>query len=42
MAKIMLITERTVNFHIQKMNKSLGTCNKYISVAKAKECGILT
>jgi DNA-binding CsgD family transcriptional regulator len=42
MAKIMLITERTVNFHIQKMNKSLGTGNKYISVAKAKECGILT
>ncbi len=42
MAEIMNISERTVNFHIQKMNKILGAKNKYMSVAKAQQCGILT
>lgn len=35
------ITERTVNFHLQKTNKKLGTKNKHQSVAKAIEKGIL-
>jgi DNA-binding CsgD family transcriptional regulator len=34
-AAIMNITERTVNYHIQKINKKLGTKNKYQSLAKA-------
>lgn len=32
-AKILSITERTVNFHIQNVNKRLGVNNKYQSVA---------
>lgn len=35
------ITERTVNFHLQKTNKKLGTKNKHQSVAKAIEKGLL-
>lgn len=35
------ITERTVNFHLQKANKNLGTKNKHQSVNKAIEMGIL-
>ncbi len=35
------ITARTVNFHLQKTNKKLGTKNKHQSVAKAIEKGIL-
>lgn len=34
-AKSLCITERTVNFHIQRLNKKLGTQNKYQSVLKA-------
>lgn len=34
-AKKLHITERTVNYHIQKINKKLGTKNKYQSVSKA-------
>lgn len=34
-AKALSITERTVNFHIQRANKKLGTKNKYQSVSKA-------
>lgn len=30
------ISERTVNYHMQKLNKQLGTTNKYMSVAKAQ------
>lgn len=39
MASTMSITERTVNFHIQNMNKSLGVHSKYAAVAKAQELG---
>lgn len=35
------ISERTVNFHLQKANKKLGTKNKHQSVAKAIAKGIL-
>ncbi|WP_392536585.1 autoinducer binding domain-containing protein [Legionella sp. 227] len=35
------ISERTVNFHIQKINKKLGTKNKYQSLAKALEYQLL-
>jgi LuxR family transcriptional activator of bioluminescence operon len=34
-AKILSISERTVNYHIQRLNKKLGTANKYQSVIKA-------
>ncbi len=40
-AKKLKITERTVNYHIQKMNKNLGTKNKYLSVAKARRDGLI-
>ncbi|STY29889.1 LuxR family transcriptional regulator [Legionella wadsworthii] len=36
------ISERTVNFHIQKINKKLGAKNKYQSLAKALEHQLLT
>ncbi len=36
------ISERTVNFHLQNINKKLGTRNKYQSVALAIEKRILT
>lgn len=35
------ITERTVNYHIQKINKRLAARNKHESVAIAKEEGII-
>lgn len=35
------ITERTVNFHIQRLNKKLGTKNKYQSVIKALNSGMI-
>lgn len=41
-AKALNITERTVNFHIQNINKKLGTKNKYQSVTRALEEGLLT
>ncbi|MBA2709886.1 MAG: LuxR family transcriptional regulator [Tatlockia sp.] len=42
MAQSLELTERTVNFHIQKLNKKLGTKNKYQSLAKALENQLLT
>lgn len=42
MAQYLEISERTVNFHIQKINKKLGTKNKYQSLAKAIEQQLLT
>lgn len=42
MAQQLEITERTVNFHIQKMNKKLGTKNKYQSLNKAIALKLLT
>jgi DNA-binding CsgD family transcriptional regulator len=42
MAQHLEITERTVNFHIQKMNKKLGTKNKYQSLNKAIVLKLLT
>jgi LuxR family transcriptional activator of bioluminescence operon len=36
------LSERTVNFHIQKINKKMGTKNKYQSLAKAIEYQLLT
>lgn len=41
MAKSLNITERTVNYHIQRLNKKLGTKNKHQSVAKALQKGLL-
>lgn len=41
-AKSLSITERTVNFHFQNINKKMGTKSKYQSVTKALEQGILT
>jgi DNA-binding CsgD family transcriptional regulator len=40
-AALLKITERTVNFHIQNLNKKLGTSNKYQTVAKVLEKGLL-
>lgn len=40
-AKMLAITERTVNYHIQRLNKKLGTANKYQSVIKAMAKGLL-
>ncbi|CDZ76551.1 Transcriptional activator protein LuxR [Legionella massiliensis] len=42
MAQHLELTERTINFHIQKLNKKLGTKNKYQSLAKALEHRLLT
>ncbi|MBA2656629.1 MAG: LuxR family transcriptional regulator [Tatlockia sp.] len=42
MAQSLELTERTVNFHIQKLNKKMGTKNKYQSLAKALESQLLT
>lgn len=42
MAQNLELTERTINFHIQKINKKLGTKNKYQSLAKALEHHLLT
>lgn len=36
-AQTLNIKPRTVNYHIQKINKKLGTKNKYLSVAKARQ-----
>jgi DNA-binding CsgD family transcriptional regulator len=41
MAKIMHITARTVNYHIQRINHRFGVKNKYQSAAKAKELGLI-
>jgi DNA-binding CsgD family transcriptional regulator len=41
MAKIMHITPRTVNYHIQRINKRLGVRSKYQAAAKAIELGLL-
>ena len=41
-AKKLSITPRTVNFHIQRMNKKLGTDNKYQSVIKALKKGFIS
>jgi DNA-binding CsgD family transcriptional regulator len=40
-AKALQITERTVNYHIQRFNKKLGTQNKYQSVIKALQNGVI-
>lgn len=40
-AKQLKITERTVNYHIQRLNKKLGTQNKYQSVMKALQQGLI-
>lgn len=40
-AKSLHITERTVNYHIQRLNKKLGTKNKYQSLAKALQKGLI-
>jgi DNA-binding CsgD family transcriptional regulator len=42
MAQHLELTERTINYHIQKINKKLGTKNKYQSLAKALELKLLT
>ncbi|KTD34555.1 LuxR family transcriptional regulator [Legionella israelensis] len=42
MAQHLELSERTVNFHIQKLNRKLGTKNKYQSLAKAIELQLLT
>jgi LuxR family transcriptional activator of bioluminescence operon len=40
-AQQLQITERTVNYHIQRLNKKLGTHNKYQSVIKALQKGLI-
>ena len=35
------ISERTVNFHIQNLNKKLGVNNKYRAVTKALQLGLI-
>lgn len=40
-AQQLFITERTVNYHIQKINKKFGAKNKYQSVTIATEKGLL-
>ncbi|RUR21422.1 helix-turn-helix transcriptional regulator [Legionella qingyii] len=42
MSQRLELSERTINFHIQKINKKLGTKNKYQSLAKALEFQLLT
>ncbi|CEK11722.1 helix-turn-helix transcriptional regulator [Legionella hackeliae] len=41
MSQALELTERTINFHIQKINKKLGTKNKYQSLAKALQHQLL-
>lgn len=40
-AKKLAITERTVNYHIQKLNRKMGVRNKHQAVAKALAEGII-
>jgi len=40
-ARKLFISERTVNFHIQRMNKKFGVKNKHQSVLIAREAGVL-
>lgn len=40
-ASKMGIKQRTVNYHIQNINKTLGTKNKYLSMQKARDLGLL-
>lgn len=40
-AKKLNITNRTVNYHIQNINKCLNSKNKYLSVAKAQSLGLI-
>lgn len=41
MAQALELTERTVNFHIQKLNKKLGVKNKYQALSKAMTLQLL-
>lgn len=41
-AQTLELSTRTINFHIQKINKKLGTKNKYQSLAKAIQLQLLT
>ena len=41
MAKSLNLTERTINYHIQRLNKKLGAKNKYQSVMKALQEGLI-
>lgn len=41
MAQTLELTERTVNFHIQKLNKKLGVKNKYQALSKALSLQLL-
>jgi len=41
-AKSLHISERTVNYHIQRLNKKLGAQNKHQSVMKALQKGLIT
>lgn len=41
-AKILRITPRTVNYHVQRLNKKFGTPNKYQTVIRALQKGIIT
>lgn len=41
-AQALNITDRTVNYHIQRLNKKLGTSNKYQSVIKALNKGLIS
>lgn len=40
-AKVLKLTERTVNFHIARCIEKLGVCNKLSAVVKAVLCGLI-
>lgn len=42
MAQTLEVSERTIHFHIQNINRKLGTKNKYQSLAKAIDNSLLT
>jgi LuxR family transcriptional regulator, activator of conjugal transfer of Ti plasmids len=40
-AKVLHITERTANYHIQNLNKKMGVNNKYQAILRAQKEGII-
>ena len=40
-AKILQITERTVNYHVQNLNKKMGVSNKHQAIYRAQQYGLL-
>ncbi|MHA3738118.1 autoinducer binding domain-containing protein [Pseudomonas sp. Eth.TT006] len=40
-ARILCLSERTVNYHVQNVILKLNVCNKISAVSKASQCGLL-